>query len=112
MSNRRHGTCECCGRFDHDISEHHLISRTTHSNKRVRRMFSTDEMKQRKVYTCQPCHKAIHTFWSEKELALEYNTLDAIRADPRMQGHIRWARKQRPGLRMKGARKGLKSRRH
>ena len=112
MSNRRHGTCECCERFDHDISEHHLIPRTTHRNKRVRRMFSLEEMRARKADVCQPCHKAVHLFWTEKQLALDVNTLDAIRSDPRMQKHIEWAAKQRPGLRMKGSRKGQKTKRY
>jgi hypothetical protein len=94
-----------------DVSEHHLIPRTTHRNKRVRAKFSVEEMKQRKVDSCQPCHKAVHTFWTEKELALEVNTVEKIKADPRMQVHIRWVRKQRPGHHMKGRRKHQKTKR-
>lgn len=107
MSNRRHGNCLCCGRFDYDISDHHLIPRTTHCNKRVAKMFTAEQM-DFTVDMCQPCHKAVHTFWSEKQLALEVNTLDLIRADERMQRHIQWVRKQRPGLHMKGSRHGQK----
>lgn len=101
INKERFGTCELCGRDAYDITEHHLIPRTTHRLKRVK----TKHTREEQCYTidvCQPCHKAVHTFWKEKELADDFNTIEAILADERMKKHVEWARKQRPDLRMKG----------
>jgi hypothetical protein len=71
-------------------------------------MFSLDEMRTRKADLCQPCNKAVHTFFKEKELALEYNTIETLRQNPAIQKHIQWVRKQKPDHRMKGKRMGQK----
>lgn len=96
MNKVREGVCELCGRLATTLSEHHLIPRTTHRNRRVSRMFSAEEMRSRKADMCQPCTKAVHTFFANKELALEYNTLEALRAHPKIAAHIQWVRRQRP----------------
>jgi len=102
---RREGYCKCCDRFDTDISEHHLIPRTTHGNKRIKKMFTREEMTHRRVDVCQPCHKTFHMLFTEKELALEYNTLESLKACPEVVRHIGWVKKQRAGLHLKGSRK-------
>ena len=104
----RDGTCELCDRFAMTLSEHHLIPRSTHHNRRIKRMFTAEQMRMRKADMCQPCNKAVHTFFSEKELALEYNTIPALRTHPAIQKHILWVRKQKPDYRMKGKRMGQK----
>jgi hypothetical protein len=71
-------------------------------------MFTKEEMSGRKGNFCQPCHKASHTFFTEKELALYYNTVEALRAVPVIWKHIEWVRKQKPDSRMKGKRMGQK----
>jgi len=106
------GECELCDRFATTLSEHHLIPRATHRNKRVRRMFSVQEMRTRKADVCQPCSKAIHTFFTEKELALFYNTIKALRSHPAIQKHIKWVRRQKVGHRMKGKRMGQKEKQY
>ena len=108
INKTKEGYCELCDRFAITLSEHHLIPRTTHKNKRVRRMFSRDEMRSRKTDFCQPCHKAVHTFFTEKELALEYNTVESLKAHPALQKHIIWVRKQKVDSRMKGKRMNQK----
>jgi hypothetical protein len=108
MNQKREGYCECCERLGLDISEHHLIPKTTHKNKRIQKMFSRDEMVHRKSDVCQPCHKAFHTFFTEKELALRYNTLEKLNAHPAVQKHLKWVKKQKPGFRMTGKRMGQK----
>jgi hypothetical protein len=107
MNATTEGYCKLCNRFATTLSEHHMIPRTTHRNKRVEKMFSKDEMNHKEDF-CQPCHKAVHTFFSEKELALEHNTVEKLRQSSAVQNHIRWVRKQRPDLRMKGKRMGQK----
>ncbi len=104
----REGICELCERFATTLSEHHLVPRTTHRNKRLRRMFTLQEMRTRKADMCQPCNKAVHTFFSEKELALVYNTIKALRSHPAIWKHIEWVRKQKMDYRMKGKRMGQK----
>jgi hypothetical protein len=98
------GTCELCGRFATTLSEHHLIPRSKHKNKRVRKIFSLEEMRTRKFDFCHPCHKGVHIFFSEKELALEYNSIEMLRAEPRIAKHIEWVRSQREDFKLKGGR--------
>ena len=103
MNGTREGKCECCDRHAFDISGHHLIPKTKHKNKRIKRLFTKDE-RNKKVDVCQPCHKAFHTFFTEKELAINYNTLDKLKANESIQKHIEWVKKQKSGYRMKGKR--------
>ena len=42
------------------------------------------------------CHKEIHASLSEKELATSYNTIEALRAYPRLEKFIKWVRKRPP----------------
>jgi len=88
--------CELCGQERDDVNEHHLIPRTVHSNKRVRKLFSRDEMKRRKVSLCRNCHKMVHVTIPEKELALKYNTLELLKAHPEIAKFVLWVRKHTP----------------
>ena len=42
------------------------------------------------------CHKEIHASLSEAELARSYNTIEALRAHPRLEKFIKWVRKRPP----------------
>jgi len=99
------GNCDLCGRFATTLSEHHLIPRTTHSNSRVRKMFSREEMATRKSDFCHPCHHACHAFFSNKTLALERNTVSLLREHPLVRGHIKWVRGQKPEFKSRGGKK-------
>ncbi len=81
--------CALCDRERHDITDHHLIPRTLHSNKRVKATFPKEVL----VMTaplCKPCHKQIHTFFTEKTLAWHYNTIEKLKAHPEVQKWIAW----------------------
>lgn len=104
MNKTFEGHCSLCGRFATTLYEHHLIPRSTHGTKRVVKMFGKTEPKTRKEMFCHPCHKAAHAFFTNKELALEFNTVKALKADPKVQRHIEWVRKQRPAFKSKGRR--------
>lgn len=56
----------------------------------------------------QICHSEIHATFTETELAREFNTLEALRAHPRLAGFIRWVAARPPGFRSKvpGRRRG------
>jgi len=94
--------CECCERNDVGLSKHHLIPRTTHKNKRIKKLFPTKEERNETTYVCILCHKAFHDFFKEKELALDYNTLEKLKNHPAIQKHIKWVKKQQPGSEVKG----------
>ena len=44
------------------------------------------------------CHKEIHARFTEAELARRFNTIDAIRADGRLDGFLNWVARRPPGF--------------
>lgn len=65
------------------------------SQKRFRAQFGVDEMRARLIPLCRLCHNAVHEFIpSEKQLAEEYNTVEALLAHEGIARHVAWARKQ------------------
>ena len=53
------------------------------------------------------CHKEIHATLREAELARNYNTIEALRAHPRLARFIKWVSARPPGFasRVPGARR-------
>jgi 5-methylcytosine-specific restriction enzyme A len=45
---------------------------------------------------CKPCHKQVHALFSNRQLATELNTLEALRAAPQLATFLAWIRRQRP----------------
>ena len=82
--------CELCGRSELELTQHHLIPRTRHKNKRIKREFSREEILTRKLSVCRPCHKQVHTVLSEKELALHYNTRNKLLHHPQIKKFVSW----------------------
>jgi len=101
----RVGTCKLCGRECSDVTEHHLIPRTTHKMKRFKKMHTREAMINT-VTMCQPCHRAMHQFFSEKELAAKYYTIEKLLANEKIAKHVNWVKKQKPDFRMKRSLKG------
>lgn len=88
------GNCELCERLL-ELDEHHLIPRTNHKNKWFRKMFTVEEMKNRKIWTCCDCHSAMHRFIpDEKELGKHYNTKELLLAHPEIIKFIEWVKRQ------------------
>ena len=60
----------------------------------------------------QICHNEIHATLSEAELARNYNTVEALRAHPRLATFLAWVAKRPPDFPSKtpGARRGWKRR--
>lgn len=77
--------CPICGReSDNTLSEHHLIPRSK---------------KGRETVTLHRiCHDQVHALWTENELARDFNTIDKIMSDPRMQKFAKWAHKKPLGF--------------
>lgn len=96
--------CALCQRRMSDLTRHHLIPRTRHRNKKLRRLFSREEMQQRVIDVCRPCHRHIHATLDEKSLALHYNTLEALQGHPEIQRFVEWIGHKPEGFKPKSRR--------
>lgn len=94
----RPAACELCGRSMSNLTQHHLIPRTRHRNKRVQKQFSRADMLTRILWVCRPCHSHIHTVLSEKELAMYFNTRTALLQHPDILRFVEWIRKRPTGF--------------
>jgi len=90
----RIGPCELCGR-ERNLTGHHLIPRTLHSNYWFEKNFTKEDMRTRKAYLCRDCHVFIHKQWAEKKLGRYLNTLDKLKEEKRVKKFITWVRKQK-----------------
>lgn len=85
--------CEFCGR-DKNLTFHHYIPRTLHSNKYFKKKYDREYMKTHGVLLCKDCHKTVHVFWGEKELGKYYNTKSKIFNDSKFKKYLSWVMKQ------------------
>lgn len=77
--------CELCKREGIiKITEHHLIPK------------EVGGAKLPVALLCQDCHKQIHALYTNKELAMRLNTLQALEKDERIARYLRYIRKQPP----------------
>ena len=42
------------------------------------------------------CHRKIHSLWTEKQLARDYASVDALRRAPELQAFLKWIAKKPP----------------
>ena len=47
------------------------------------------------VDLCQPCHSTIHLTFTNRDLALLYNTIPALRSAEALQKYLNWVRPKR-----------------
>jgi acetylglutamate synthase len=88
--------CELCEREVEELTGHHLIPRTRHTNKKNQKLFDRTEVKERKAMVCESCHSKIHATISEKELELFYNTTELLKDHPEIKKFVKWI-KNKPG---------------
>ena len=93
------GTCELCERSDVETTIHHLIPKEEGGTHGPR------------ADLCIPCHKNIHALYSNQELALRLNSVEALRADEKVWKFIRWIKKQAPTVLVKTKRSNSKPKR-
>jgi uncharacterized protein YlaI len=86
--------CGLCERLK-ELTFHHFIPKTLHSNKYFRKMFSIEYMKTHGIDLCDDCHRQIHHFFTEKELGKNYNTKEKLLSDERVRKFLRWVKKQK-----------------
>jgi hypothetical protein len=83
------GCCELCDR-ELRLTRHHLIPREMHE--RVSRTRGTPkEVLNRTAALCRMCHNAVHRFFSNMELAFDFNTIELLLADDRVYKYAKWA---------------------
>lgn len=97
LNQRTSMICTLCTRESIQITRHHLIPRTRHSNKRVQKMFTREQMNT-VIPICRPCHSQIHALFSEKELEHNYHTLETVQSHPRMVDFIDWIKNKPDGV--------------
>ena len=91
------GTCPLCGRplgTNASVDEHHLVPRSEGgtAKDRVHRI----------------CHRAIHATFTEKELARDFRTWEALRAHPAIAEFVRWVAGKPPDFQRRTATSGRK----
>lgn len=94
-------TCELCGRAGVEVTRHHLIPRTRHSNKKNRKLFDREDVRTRMADLCRPCHGFIHKVLTEKQLELDYNTVERLRRQPEIARFVEWIQSKPSGLRVR-----------
>ncbi|PTX94850.1 hypothetical protein DB346_21970 [Verrucomicrobia bacterium LW23] len=80
------------------LTRHHLIPKSRHRKARMRRQYSRQEMRERLMLVCRPCHNSIHRALSEQELAETYNTPELIAAHPEVERFTRWISRKPSGF--------------
>ncbi len=76
------------------LTFHHLIPRKVHRRSRFKKLYTPEQLHQG-IWVCYPCHRAIHKRHDEMELALMFNTHEALQSDPALASHIEWVKKQK-----------------
>ncbi len=72
--------CALCERTVKRVTRHHLIPRS--------------EGGRVVVDLCVPCHKTLHSFFSNHTLSSQLSTLEALRQEPDIARYLAWIRKQ------------------
>ena len=75
--------CGLCEREVQATSRHHLVPR------------EEGDKHGPIVELCQPCHSSVHRFLSNRALARQYASVEALRDAEELQTYLRWIRKQR-----------------
>ena len=74
--------CQLCHRKSPRLTVHHLVPRSRGGR------FGP------KAQLCSTCHRQLHALFSESTLAQGLDSLELIRANPKMAGYLKWVRRQ------------------
>ncbi|UYZ64988.1 HNH endonuclease [Hymenobacter weizhouensis] len=75
--------CGLCERQVQQVSRHHLVPREEGG-----RHGPTVDL-------CQPCHSSVHLLLSNRQLARQYHTVEALREAEELQKYLHWVRRTR-----------------
>lgn len=87
------GVCEICQRDDMELTFHHFIPVTLHTNKKFKKMYEKEYLKTHGMDLCKTCHKTIHVFFTEKELGNTYNSFDKLMTNEKFRKYVFWIKK-------------------
>ncbi|MDO5293767.1 MAG: HNH endonuclease [bacterium] len=76
------GTCELCHRQNTILTKHHLLPREEGGKE------------EHIALICEDCHKHIHALYTNKELAIRLNTIDALLQDEKIKKYLKFICKQ------------------
>ncbi len=80
------------------MTRHHLIPKALHDKVYVQKRYARHERITATLWVCRACHNQIHRLFSEKELALTYNSREALLSDERMRTFVEWLARKPPGF--------------
>lgn len=107
--NEKTSQCELCLRKDILVTKHHLIPQSEHARilkkHKKYRPFSKDELHNRVIWICRPCHSQVHAVLTNQELAYEYNTLEKLQSVDDITKFADWIAKKPVGLKVTVRRK-------
>lgn len=87
----KNGRCELCHRLVLELTDHHLRPKAQH--KRLRKKGIRDaRFLNEAIKVCQPCHSTIHANFTEKELALNFDSLKNLMEQPEIQKWVEWVK--------------------
>jgi len=87
------GKCPYCERGDVELTKHHLVPQSRISRYAKKLGETPQELRERVVWLCRPCHSNGHDHLTEKEMALVYNTQEKLAAHPAMVKFTDWLKK-------------------
>ena len=79
--------CELCKR-ELQTTRHHLRPRTLHS--RLKKKGFTQLELNVTVDLCRDCHHMVHEFFTEKELAKNFYTLELLLESEKVRKYVSW----------------------
>ncbi|MCC5945840.1 MAG: hypothetical protein JJT94_12995 [Bernardetiaceae bacterium] len=94
MQKEKYGNCQLCQR-EKNLTFHHLIPRKLHRKKFFLKLFTKSYMQTHGLNLCRKCHSTLHQFYDEKTLGLEYNTLEKLQKDEKINRYLAWVVKTR-----------------
>ena len=86
-------TCPLCLR-ETSLTFHHLVPKKVHGRNYFQKKYKKSELRAG-IDICRKCHDGLHDLYDENQLGKEFNTLEAIQADPALTKHFAWVAKQR-----------------
>ncbi|WP_230471268.1 MULTISPECIES: HNH endonuclease [Hymenobacter] len=75
--------CQLCERQVRYVSRHHLVPREEGGRHGP------------VVDLCQPCHSTVHLLLTNRILAKQYSTIEALRSAEELQKYLHWIRRSR-----------------
>ena len=81
-------TCIFCHLSNQKITKHHLIPKTEHNHKN-KKLFNNSQLNET-VDCCLVCHNKIHSMFTEKTLAEQFNTVEKLLSNREFQTFIQW----------------------